>query len=345
MIISTVDKRIRVLVVDDSIMFREVLARGLATDPFIEVVATAKDPFDARDKIIQYKPDVLTCDIEMPGMNGIEFIRRLLPQYPLPIVTVSSISVAALDALRAGAVDFVAKPDIATPQRVEQFLFELIRTIKGASKAKIIQEERSEKINETKPQQPINNRNHIIVVGASTGGTEAMHTMLKGLPANAPGMVVVQHIPPIFSRMFAERLNASCAMQVKEAEDGDFVQAGTVLIAPGDKHVSLVKAGDRYKLVCRSGEKVNGHCPSVDVLFESASKAAGDRAIGIILTGMGKDGARGLLSMRTKGSRTIGQDEKTSIVYGMPKAAYELGAVEIQSALPDISRVLLSLLS
>ncbi|WP_169088150.1 CheB methylesterase domain-containing protein [Paenibacillus sp. PL91] len=190
------------------------------------------------------------------------------------------------------------------------FLLELIRIIKGASKAKIIQKERSEKISETRLQPSIKKRNHIIVVGASTGGTETMHTLLKGLPANAPGIVVVQHIPPIFSRMFAERLNASCAMRVKEAEDSDFVQEGTVLIALGDKHISLVKAGYRFKLECRSGEKVNGHCPSVDVLFESASKAAGDRAIGIILTGMGKDGARGLLSMRSKSSRTIGQDEK-----------------------------------
>ncbi|WP_141505189.1 protein-glutamate methylesterase/protein-glutamine glutaminase [Paenibacillus luteus] len=335
---------IRVLVVDDSLLFREVLTRGLSSDPAIQVVAAAKDPFEARDKILEYKPDVLTCDIEMPGMNGIEFIRRLLPQYPLPIVTVSSVSEAALDALKAGAIEFVAKPGMATPQRMELFLLELIRVIKAASQAKLIQKH-SLALSSEKMLQPIKSANRLIVVGASTGGTEAIYTLLKGLPVNAPGMVIVQHIPPVFSRMFAERLNLAVAMKVKEAEDGDYVQEGTVLIAPGDKHVTLVKAGDRWRVECRSGEKVSGHCPSVDVLFESAARAAGDRGIGIILTGMGQDGARGLLAMRNKGARTIAQDEKTSVVYGMPKAAYELGAVEVRSALPDISRVLLALLA
>jgi two-component system chemotaxis response regulator CheB len=337
-------KRIKVLVVDDSIVFREILARGISSDPNIEVVATASDPFDARDKIIEFEPDVMTCDIEMPKMNGIEFIRRLMPQYPLPVIVVSTVSEAVFDAMNAGAVDFVTKPDIQSVKSVEAFLNELIIKIKIASTANVSHW----KGNNASQQKVINTNvdtgNKIIAIGASTGGTEAIYKVLKPLPPGTPGIVIVQHIPPVFSRMFAERLNNSTQLQVKEAQTGDYVERGRVLIAPGDQHMRIKKVGDKYKVECFKGDKVNGHRPSVDVLFESVAKEAGSNAIGIILTGMGYDGAKGLLSMRKKGARTIGQDEKSSVVYGMPKVAYNIGAVEKQVSLEDIPQVIFSML-
>lgn len=337
-------KRIKVLVVDDSIVFREILSRGISSDPNIEVVATASDPFDARDKIIEFKPDVMTCDIEMPKMNGIEFIRRLMPQYPLPVIVVSTVSKAVFDAMNAGAVDFVTKPDIQSVKSVETFLNELIIKIKIASTANVSHW----KVNNVFQQKVINTNvdtsNKIIAIGASTGGTEAIYKVLKPLPPSTPGIVIVQHIPPVFSRMFAERLNNSTQLQVKEAQTGDYVERGRVLIAPGDQHMRIKKVGDKYKVECFKGDKVNGHRPSVDVLFESVAKEAGSNAIGIILTGMGYDGAKGLLSMRKKGARTIGQDEKSSVVYGMPKVAYNIGAVEKQVPLEDVPQVIFSML-
>lgn len=337
-------KRIKVLVVDDSIVFREILSRGISSDPNIEVVATASDPFDARDKIIEFEPDVMTCDIEMPKMNGIEFIRRLMPQYPLPVVVVSTVSEAVFDAMNAGAVDFVTKPDIQSVKSVEAFLNELIIKIKIASTANVSHW----RVNNASQGKVINTNadisNKIIAIGASTGGTEAIYKVLKLLPPGTPGIVIVQHIPPIFSRMFADRLNNSTQLQVKEAQTGDYVERGRVLIAPGDQHMRIKKVGDKYRVECFKGDKVNGHRPSVDVLFESVAKEAGSNAIGIILTGMGYDGAKGLLSMRKKGARTIGQDEKSSVVYGMPKVAYNIGAVEKQVPLEDIPQVIFSML-
>ncbi len=335
--------KIRVLIVDDSMVYREVLAKGLSTDPIIEVVATAKDPFDARDKILEFEPDVMTCDVEMPRMNGIDFIKRLLPQYPLPVIVVSTISDAVFEAMNAGAVDFVNKPDIRYSSEVESFLKDLIKKVKIAKNAKV---------------HPYTGRNPsavstinrssgmdrgIIGIGASTGGTEAIHTILKSLPDQIPGIVIVQHIPPVFSRMFAERLNGSTLLQVKEAETGDLLGPGKVLIAPGDRHMRIKKRGNEYRVECFEGEKVNGHCPSVDVLFESIAKEAGNHAIGVILTGMGYDGARGLLAMKRSGAITIGQDQESSIVYGMPKVAHEAGAVEQQMPLIQIGPMLCSL--
>ena len=343
------ERKIRVLVVDDSYVFREVLVRGISSDPAIEVVASAKDPYDARDKLLEYKPDLMTCDIEMPGMNGIAFIRQLLPQYPLPVIAVSSHGESALEALHAGAVEFVAKPAFRNAEYVEDFLLQLIQKIKIAAHAKVARKEARPRKNElgaaAQPAGPIKDRDKLIVIGASTGGTEAIHYLLQQLPADMPGIVIVQHMPPIFSRMFAERLNRSCPQEVSEASGYDYVKPGTVLIAPGDRHASIVKAGDRFRVECHRGEKVSGHCPSVDVLFDSAAKAAGDRAIGILLTGMGQDGAKGMLALRQSGARTIAQDEASSVVYGMPKAAYDIGAVEVRAALQDISRILLTLLS
>lgn len=339
-----IKSKIRVLVVDDSIVFREVLARGISSDPAIEVVATAIDPFDARDKILEYQPDVMTCDVEMPKMNGIEFISRLIPQYPLPVIVVSTVNGAVFDAMNAGAVDFVGKPDVKSVKSVESFINEMIAKIKIASMAKVTGQKQES------PVKRLDSKNtsdwcKIIAIGASTGGTEAIFTVLKTLPPDMPGIVIVQHIPPVFSRMFAERINSSINLNVKEAQTGDLLERGKVLIAPGDKHMKVVKAGDRFKVECFDGERVNGHCPSVDILFESVAKEAGNKAIGVILTGMGYDGSKGLLSMRRKGARTIGQDEKSCVVYGMPKVAYNIGAVEKQAPLDNIAGSIFSLLN
>ena len=335
-------RKIKALIVDDSLIFREVLARGISTDPYIEVVAKAVDPFDARDKILEYKPDVMTCDIEMPKMNGIEFIKRLLPQYPLPVVVVSSVSVAVFEAMKAGAVDFVTKPNVQSVQDVEGFIYELILKIKIASNAKIPKFAGQSITNGDEEGTSVEGR--LIAIGASTGGTEAVFNILKALPSQIPGIVVTQHIPPVFSKMFAERLHDSTQLRVKEAQTGDYVDQGSVLIAPGGRHMRLKKVGERYRVECFEGEKVNGHCPSIDVLFESVAKEVGEGAIGIILTGMGYDGAKGLLAMRRKGARTLGQDEKSSVVYGMPKVAFEIGAVEKQIPLEAMAQVLVTLL-
>jgi two-component system chemotaxis response regulator CheB len=335
-------KRIKVLIVDDSILFREVLSRGLSSDSSIEVVATANDPFDARDKIITYEPDVMTCDVEMPKMNGIEFVQRLMPQYPLPIIVVSSTSGTVFDAMNAGAIDFVAKPDLTSAKSVESFINELILKVKIASSAKVLKVT-SENMSKKIESNIVAGKGKIIAVGASTGGTEAIFNILKRLPADIPGMVIVQHIPPNFSKMFADRLNTSTSLEVKEAKTGDYVEKGRVLIAPGDKHMIIKRLGEKFRVECFDEEKVNGHCPSVDVLFESVAKEVGKNAIGIILTGMGYDGAKGLLSMKQKGARTIGQDEKSCVVYGMPKVAYNIGAVEKQVSLENIANTIVSM--
>ncbi len=337
-------RKIRVLIVDDSLVFREVISRGISTDPTIEVVAKAIDPFDARDKILDYNPDVMTCDIEMPKMNGIEFIRRLIPQYPLPVVVVSSVSEAVFEAMKAGAVDFITKPDVQSAKEVEAFINELIVKIKIASKAKV-SNTREASSTKVVGHEGILGEDKIIAIGASTGGTEAIFSIIKALSPQIPGILVAQHIPPIFSKMFADRLNDTTQLKAKEAQTGDYVDQGSVLIAPGGQHMRLKKVGERFKVECFEGEKVNGHCPSVDVLFESVAKEAGNRAIGIILTGMGYDGAKGLLSMRRKGARTIGQDERSSVVYGMPKVAFEIGAVEKQTSLENIPKVIFSVLN
>lgn len=334
---------IKVLVVDDSIVFRELLSLGISSERGIKVVATARDPFDARDKILQYKPDVITCDVEMPKMNGIDFVRRLIPQYPIPVIVVSSVSDAVFEAMNAGAVDFVVKPDMGDINSVEHFIYDLIEKIKIASMAKITQSTSKNGIYNTRSYGNFNSEK-IIAIGASTGGTEVIAKILKNLPPAIPGVVIVQHIPPVFSKLFAERLNMTTNLNVKEAETGDYVEQGKVLIAPGDKHMRIRKSAGRYKVECFAGEKVNGHCPSVDVLFESVAKEAGKDAVGVILTGMGYDGAKGLLSMKRSGAQTIGQDEKTCIVYGMPRVAYNIGAVGKQLPLDKIALAIMELL-
>jgi len=332
------NKKIKVLIVDDSLVFQEALARGIGSDPGIEVVGCASDPYSARDLMVQTRPDVLTLDVEMPRMDGIEFLKRLMPQYPLPIIMVSGMSNKVFEALHAGAVDFVVKPDSTNRVSLDSLIKELIIKIKIASTAKV-GHWKSEVTLRVVDKSETTSEDTMIAIGASTGGTEAIAQILKMLPRNIPGTMVVQHMPPVFTRMYAERLNNSCLMEVIEARDGDRVIPGRVLIAPGDAHMKLKKKGGMYTVECRSGERVNGHCPSVDVLFHSCIEYA-SRMIGIILTGMGSDGAQGLLAMRKRGARTIGQNEETCVVYGMPKSAYELGAIEQQLGLSRIPQAI-----
>ena len=335
-------KKIRVLIVDDSLVFREVISMGISSEPHIEVVAKAVDPFDARDKILEFHPDVMICDVQMPKMDGIEFIKRLLPQYPLPIIVVSSINESLVDAMEAGAVDFVSKPDVQSTNSVKCFIGTLIEKINTCYGVNVVSGAKKKSVSFNISQHI--NTNKIIAIGASTGGTEAVYNILKTFPENMPGILIVQHIPPVFSKMFAERLNSQTKLQVREAHGEEYVETGKVLIAPGDKHMTIKKIENKYKVQLFRGEKVNGHCPSVDVLFESVAKEASKNAIGIILTGMGYDGAKGLRYMRRKGAQTIGQDEKSSVVYGMPKVAYEIGAVEKQVSLDNIPEVLFGML-
>lgn len=276
-------------------------------------------------------------------MDGIEFIRQLIPQYPLPVIVISTISGAVFDALNAGAVDFITKPSSYSPDRVQNFIYDLTYKIKAASRAKIIKNGSAEITAVTNNTEAEADAGKIIAIGASTGGTEAISQIISALPKSMPGIVIVQHIPPVFSGIFAQRINSTASLEVKEAENGDYAEPGKVLIAPGDRHMRVRKVGDRYKVECFEGEKVNGHRPSVDVLFESVARAAGPNAVGVILTGMGHDGAKGLLEMRRRGARTIGQDEASSVVYGMPKSAYDIGAVEKQVPLSQIVRTLVTI--
>ena len=332
-------RQIRVLVVEDSLFFRELMVKTLNKDPALEVVASARDAFEARDAIIKYRPDVMTLDIEMPRMSGIEFLRKLMPQYPMPVVMVSSLSDKVFDALNAGAVDFVAKPAYSDRKMLEEFILkELPVKIKIASTAKIgnIKKNVPPTLSEN---VTVDNKELVVAIGASTGGTEAIATILKDFGTDIPGVVVVQHMPAGFTEMYANRLNDQCRVMVREAKDGDKVMPGQVLLAPGgESQMRLVKVNGSYQVEIKPGPRVSGHCPSVDVLFESVAQSAKDRALGIILTGMGGDGAKGLLAMRKAGARTIGQDESSCVVYGMPRVAYELGAVECQEKLTDIAK-------
>lgn len=330
---------IKVLIVEDSIVFRELLVQNLSKDPAIRVVATARDPFEARDLILLHKPDVMTLDVELPRMSGIEFLRKLIPQYPLPVVVISALSDKVFDAMNAGAVDFVAKPTVSNRQQLEDFIRnELLTKIKIASTARISNIKKTVMMQQEQQQSlSVKRSNLIVAIGASTGGTEAIYSVVKDFGTDIPGIVCVQHMPPKFTEMYAKRLNDQCRIQVKEAETGDRVLPGHMLIAPGgDRHMRLVKVNGNYQVECKQGPRVNGHCPSVEVLFDSVAKVAGANAVGIILTGMGGDGAKGLLAMRKAGARTIGQDESTCVVYGMPKVAYDIGAVEFQEKLSDI---------
>ena len=308
-------KPIRVLVVEDSIVFRELLTQNLNKDPSIEVVAAAENPYEARDLILQYRPDVMTLDVELPRMNGIEFLRKLIPQYPLPVVVISSLSEKVFDALNAGAVDFVAKPAVSNRSQLEDFIRnELLVKIKIASTVKISNIKKTVATSE-QTYSGVRRNDLVVAIGASTGGTEAIFSVVKEFGTDIPGVVVVQHMPQGFTQMYAKRLDDQCRVRVKEACTGDRVIPGQVLIAPGgDAHMHLVKVNGVYQVEVKKGERVNGHCPSVEVLFESVA-------------------------------RTIGQDESTCVVYGMPKVAYDMGAVEYQEKLDKIAARTYALLS
>jgi two-component system, chemotaxis family, protein-glutamate methylesterase/glutaminase len=340
-----VKRKIRVLVVDDSLIFRETIVKGLSKDDGIEVVGTAVNAFMARDKIIELKPDVMTLDVEMPKMNGVEFVKMLMPQYPMPVVMVSSAIETVFDALNAGAVDFVSKPD-SVGSGIDAFINELVIKVKIASTAKVgkLKHTFVPQMGDVVGGSGTVKNDLIIAIGASTGGTEATLEVIKDLPREVPGIVIVQHMPSVFTKMYADRLNNICKFEVKEAQNGDVVRPGLALIAPGSFQMEVIRDHNGYFVKCFEGEKVNGHAPSVDVMFKSVAKAAKGKALGVILTGMGNDGAKGLLEMRGNGAFTIGQDEKSAVVYGMPMVAYNIGAVEKQCALGDIAGEMLSYL-
>lgn len=327
------ERRIRVLIVDDSAIVRKILSDALAGAGDLEVVGTAPDPFVARDKILALDPDVITLDIEMPRMDGLTFLKKLMHFHPLPVIVISSLAQAscraAVEALALGAVDVLAKP--GGPYSVGELGRTLAAKIRGAAASRPRFRSPAEPLPVQKACEQGNflPGDTVIAIGASTGGTEAIAEVLMRLPATSPGILIVQHIPPQFSRAFAERLNQSCAMEVREARDGDAVRPGVALVAPGDLHMILSRRTDGSLFAgVRGGPLVCYQRPSVDVLFFSAAEAVGKKAIGVLLTGMGTDGARGLLRMRQAGARTIAQDEATSVVFGMPREAAELGAAE-----------------
>lgn len=338
------EKKIKLLIVDDSILFRETLAKFFVNDKLIEVVDKASDPYEARDKIVALRPDVITLDVEMPKMNGIQFVRKLIPQYPVPTVIVSSAPIKAFDALDAGAVDYVKKPLIKTPKDMEAFAADLRIKILTASQAKVIQKKaptmKTVGGHTISSEALARNPQTIIAMGASTGGTDALQTVLTSMPANSPPIVIVQHMPPGFTKMFADRLNKICAVEIKEAQDGDRLSNGVALIAPGDFHMELHKDVKGYFVKIVYGEKVSSHRPSVDYLFDSVAKVAGKNAIGVIMTGMGSDGADGMVKMRKQGAFTIGQDKETCVVYGMPMTAFMRGGCSIQAPLDKISKII-----
>lgn len=347
--LSTTQK-IRVLVVDDSALARQIIINGLSSQPRIEVVGYAVNALDAKMKISRLSPDVVTMDVEMPGINGIDFLKQFLPEHPIPVILVSSLNLRVFDALAAGAVDFVRKPD--GTENKESFIRSLSQKIIVASYAKVhlhrtpvsaLQKEPILSAPVLKRNSNDFGRNHtIIALGASTGGTEATLEVLKRLPADIPGMVIVQHMPVGFTKMYAERLNRLCKMEVREAVNGDEIHPGLALIAPADLQTKVVRMGERYTVSCFSGEKVSGHRPSVDVLFSSMATSVKCHMVGIIMTGMGRDGANGLLEMHRAGAYTIGQDKESCVVYGMPMEAYELGAVTIQASCENIANALMT---
>lgn len=337
--------RIRVLIVDDSILFRSFMMKELGAYSDIEVVGVATDSNEARRKILEIKPDVVTLDVEMPGMNGIDFLKSFLPVHKVPVIVVTSTPVFAFDALSAGAVDFVKKPLIKTADDAKAFVKKLVNNIRVSRSAKVrTVTERTELYRNSSSISTISScrAGTVIALGASTGGTDALLEVVKNFPANTPPVVIVQHMPANFTKMYAERLDACCPMNVKEAQDGDRLVRGQVILAAGEFHLTLEKDSRGYYVKSQRGNKVSGHCPSVDVLFESVARTAGKDAIGAILTGMGADGAEGLLKMKMAGAYTIGQDEETCVVYGMPGVAYKKGAVMKQLPLNKIAGEILS---
>ncbi len=349
---------IRVLVVDDSAAMRQLLTEILSSDPLITVVGTAADAYIARDKIKSLNPDVLTLDVEMPRMDGLAFLRNLMRLRPMPVVMCSSLTQAgadvALDALALGAIDIVAKPVLDVMQGIREAGQEIIAKVKMAASARVrslfdaphsrTDERHSARIVQPKKSAPaFTMSNHIIAMGASTGGTEAIKEVLTRLPGQLPAIVIAQHIPKAFSGAFAARMNSISPLSVCEARDGQRILASHVYIAPGNQHLRVVRSGAYYQCRLDDGALVNRHRPSVDVLFRSVAECAGDRSLGVILTGMGRDGAQGLKAMREAGASTIAQDENSSVVWGMPGAAWQIGAVQSLHPLEQIAEVIVQL--
>lgn len=347
-------RNIRVLIVDDSAVVRQTLSQILGSDPSIEVMGTAADPYHAAKKIQKEIPDVITLDVEMPRMDGLTFLKKIMTQHPIPVIIISSLTAkgteTAIKALEYGAVDIITKPQLDTRRFIEESKIKLIDAVKGAAMARV---KHKKNIIEPMRVQPkysadavlpnvasksmIKTTEKVISVGASTGGTEALRVFLEALPLDSSGIVIVQHMPEVFTKSFAERLNEICRITVKEAENNDTVIRGRALIAPGNKHTLLKRSGARYYVEVKDGPLVNRHRPSVDVLFRSTARYAGSNAVGIIMTGMGDDGAKGLREMKEAGAYTIAQDEKTSVVFGMPNEAIKLGAADKVLALEQIA--------
>jgi len=356
-----VANKIKVLVVDDSAVVRQALSEILNSDPHIEVMATASDPYIAARKMQNEAPHVITLDIEMPRMDGLTFLKKIMTQHPIPVVIISSVSERgsenALKALEYGAVEIILKPQMNTRQFFEEAKVTICDVIKAAAIAKTrkrllapanVQNLIQPKLSADVMLPPIHNFTDIrtteivISVGASTGGTEALRMFLEAMPVDCPGIVIVQHMPEMFTKSFANRLNELCKITVKEAQNGDSVLRGQALIAPGNKHMLLKRSGARYYVEVKEGPLVNRHRPSVDVLFRSTARYAGKNAIGVIMTGMGDDGAKGLLEMKEAGAKTVAQDEKSCVVFGMPKEAIKLGAADKIVSLEQIPSVILS---
>lgn len=338
---------IKVLVIDDSAMIRKVFEQELSKDPEIEVVGTAPDPFVGRDKIVYLKPDVITLDIEMPRMDGLTFLEKLMRYYPLPVVIVSSLAKrggdVAVKAMELGAVEVLSKP--GTAYSVGDMSEQLIEKVKAASKVKVgYRKGPSSSLSSVATASiSVKTTNKIIAIGASTGGTEALKEVITRLPEACPPVVVVQHMPQNFTKAFADRLNSLCRVEVKEAAEGDYLSCGKVLIAPGNKHMEIRRSGINYFVTLSDGPMLFHQRPAVEILFNSVAKYAGQNAVGAILTGMGKDGAQGLLNMRNAGARTVAQDKESCVVFGMPKEAIDLGAAEFVKPLDQITQTLLNL--
>lgn len=342
---------IKVLIIDDSAMIRKVFETELSKDPEIEVVGTAPDPIVGRDKIVYLKPDVITLDVEMPRMDGLTFLSKLMKHYPLPVVVVSSLAKrggdVAVKAMELGAVEVLSKP--GTAYSVGDMSEQLIEKVKAASKVKVFRTLDDSRVNSKEENRAliasltVKTTNKIVAIGASTGGTEALKEVITRLPSNAPPIVIVQHMPQNFTKSFADRLNELSQVQVREATDGEYLATGKVLIAPGNKHMEIRRSGIQYYVTLFDGPMMFHQRPAVEILFNSVAKYAGQNAIGVILTGMGKDGAQGLLNMRQAGANTIAQDEKSCIVFGMPKEAIDLGAAEVIKPLTQITQTILDI--
>ncbi len=339
---------IKTLIVDDSILFRTKIASSLASDGDIEIVGFATNTFEATELIKKLNPDVLILDVELPREDGITFLKNLIPKRYIPVIVVSSTPLHKLTAREAGAVDFVPKPFAGEPRNYDDFAEQIKYKIKLAAAYGLKKQNDKQRYCDKKilaNQTLVTFGNEIVAIGASTGGTEAIYNIVKDLPSNFPAVIIVQHMPEHFTKLYAERLDKTCKMRVVEATDGDRVETGKVIVAAGNFHLSLKQDVGGYYVSSKQGEKIGGHCPSVNFMFESVAKIAGKNAVGVILTGMGADGATGITEMKKCGAHTIGQDKESCVVYGMPMEAFKLGGVCVQLPLDRIASELINYFS